>query len=252
MIKNGIKYNLTHSILNLIELNKKYPYFKFNNSEHSSIYLKNNAGFINPRKLIKAQNFIAKKNGADLIDEEFVIKINHSKYPYEIITNKNNIYFSKKIVLTTGAFTNIYDLLPISLNIRLTGNTLLFAEVDKNEIEKLKEMPTIVYVSDIGEQRSYTFPPIKYPNNKYFVKIGGESSFLNEPVLRTKEEILGWYKGNGSLIVKEKLKKNLKLVLPDLNIKSFKIQPCIVTHTSSELPILYNFNKKFTIAIAGN
>ena len=108
-------------------LKEKFPYLGTCPSLEG-VYAARNAGHISPKNLIKAQQLLARQGGCDVMNDvvnritvigsgEFVLETEHSE----------NRIKAKKILLTTGCFTNARELLPYELELKLDlfGITIL-------------------------------------------------------------------------------------------------------------------------------
>ena len=71
-----------------------------------------------------------------------------------------------------------FDLLPRKLALRVKSETIILAEVPHSEVERLETMPA-VNVDYENELLSsiYMLPPIRYPDGRYYVKMGCNNVF---------------------------------------------------------------------------
>ena len=104
-----------------------YPYMKLPLNTWG-ILLKDKAGYINPRKLVIAQQKIAQKYGAVLYSD-IVNEIAKDKSGgYKLTLESGDSLHSKKILLAPGAFVDRRKLLPPGVNpdMNSTTETVLF------------------------------------------------------------------------------------------------------------------------------
>ena len=76
----------------------------------------------------------------------------------------------------------------------LTAQTVAYLEVSDKEAERLKEMPTVV--TNYAYKRldgTYILPPMLYPDEKYYLKLGHHNAF--ERIVHTPEQMESWYQG---------------------------------------------------------
>ena len=72
------------------------------------------AGHISPRNLVEAQTKMARKYGADIVEQEVkTISVNGNSV--EILLRNNEKLYADKVLVATGAFTDACDLRPKSL-----------------------------------------------------------------------------------------------------------------------------------------
>lgn len=133
------------------------------------------AGYVNPRALVQAQLEVAAKHDA-LIVTETAVSIEPTESGVIITTDSGRLLRAKKVLICADAYSN--SLLP-NRELALTTHlvSVLLGEVDTEEAEKLKSMPSIIwrlhnhpYFHSI-----YASPPVSYPDGKRYIKIGGRS-----------------------------------------------------------------------------
>ena len=61
--------------------------------------------------------------------------------------------------------------LPAPLDLWYTAQTVALMQLDAEEAEQLKTMPSMVTQTE-PKQYTYILPPILYPDNKYYLKFG--------------------------------------------------------------------------------
>lgn len=156
------------------ELKRRFPYFQFQKS-HAGLVEGGGAGYVNPRALVQAQLEVAAKHDA-LIVTETAVSIEPTESGVIITTDSGRLLRAKKVLICADAYSN--SLLP-NRELALTTHlvSVLLGEVDTEEAEKLKSMPSIIwrlhnhpYFHSI-----YASPPVSYPDGKRYIKIGGRS-----------------------------------------------------------------------------
>ena len=76
---------------------------------------------------------------------------------------------------------------------------------------------------------TYILPPIRYPDGKYYVKIGHFQSF-EKKLGNDENEMYSWYKSGGSKEASEEMSRFLAHdLMPDLEIINVKTNCCITT-----------------------
>lgn len=208
------------------------------------------AGYINPRELIQAQLEIAKQQGATILPET-VISVETLKSVCKVTANETT-HRAKKVLLTTGAYTNGFNLIEEKLELRVKSETILYAQVSAGEAERLKDMPSVIfdkaykYLDDF-----YLLPPILYPDGKYYVKLGGNTAA--DVSLVTSREMGDWMRKGKSNMFKENFQETLKDMLPDLKIEALQTGRCLVTYTNHRKPYIDGLvNNRLYVATGGN
>ena len=156
---------------------------------------KETAGYINPRKLVQAQIRIAQNRGAEVIPQT-ALDLKQKDSAWEVQTDHGNRYVAEKVLLCTGAFTNA--LLDEPLPFMIYPRTVLFARVDKNQLERFQNMPCIIWDLEPGFEFSdmYLMPPIQYPDGHHYIKIGGDAP--NSLTMEDASKLTEWFQQGGS------------------------------------------------------
>ena len=99
----------------------KFPYLKLPRGT-VAVSVKN-AGHINPRILVKAQQLIARNHGCNILDD-IVDSIENKTFSSVIVrTGSGKTIDAKKVLLATGAFTECRNLLPEGVRPDMTSTT---------------------------------------------------------------------------------------------------------------------------------
>ena len=100
------------------EITSKFPYLDVA-PYGEGVYQAKRGGYVNPRKLVKAQIKVAGKHGCHVIDDVAKHVTEHISTDGSkmllVKTAGGATYYTKKALLATGAFTNIHELLPKQL-----------------------------------------------------------------------------------------------------------------------------------------
>lgn len=171
------------------------------------------AGYISPRGLVKAQQKLAMENNCDIMNGLVVnLMRSRSNFVLQIRPNLEGVVAdsdvviveAKKVIIAQGAYVNFHrqdNLLHEILEVKnkepdltLTTQTVAYLEVPASEAKRLTDiMPTIGTNYIRGQlDGTYILPPIKYPNDKYYLKLGHNDEF--ETIVNSDEAIVDWYK----------------------------------------------------------
>ncbi|OHE74943.1 MAG: hypothetical protein A3F67_10725 [Verrucomicrobia bacterium RIFCSPHIGHO2_12_FULL_41_10] len=222
------------------------------------------AGYLNPRELVKAQLSLFERSGGVLIRGSVThLEKNKLSNLWQLDIRKNGKkgkLYTKKVLIAAGSFINHNKILPDHCKLELhtfTEPNLLF-EVGQDDVNRLHKMPTIITVDpeDTGNNNMsiYLLPPIKYPDDKWYVRIGpGMQPIVKE--LNTLEQMRQWYINQE--ITKQQhafLAKMQQILLPDLKPKSIREACCIIEKTPTHHPYIGQINEdnSLNIVAGGN
>lgn len=229
------------------ELADRFPYFRFV-EDVLALYEKHNAGFINPRNMVKAQTKAAVSAGAAHIPET-VCETRESPSGVEILTQEGNTYHAGKILLAAGYFSRSSEICPIALPVSVYARTIAFFEVDEAERARLATMPTLVFVPPDRSCSPYLLPPILYPDGKFYLKIGGD---LENVPLSNDREIREWFQGEGDPHVRDHLTGLIADLMPGLRYRSVQSGSCVTSYTQTGAPLIQDLSDRIAVLTGGN
>jgi sarcosine oxidase len=258
--------NIPIERMNAESLKDRWPYFKSPDLSEGveGLYESKMAGYLNPRKLVLSQLILFERMGGNLI-RGTVTKVEKNKltslWQLDILQNGElRKIFSKEILIAAGAFVNHNNILPCGYKLDLSAFTepnLLF-EISEKNVKNLQTMPTIITVDpeDTGNNNMsiYLLPPIKYPDGKWYIRIGpGMQPIIQQ--LDTLEEMRKWSieqritdkQRDFLLYMQQKL-------LPDIKFESIREACCIIEKTPSHYPYIGQINedKSLNVVVGGN
>ena len=157
------------SILNSDSIMALFPYLHVDR-DSSCLWQSNQAGCISPRKLVAAQQAIAKSRGCEVIDDTVVsikeLKSASGADVMQISCEAGRKLLTKRVLLCTGAFTNFNNLLPHNKQIEFHPCTTIVVKVEVTEeyAKEKADMPSMVL--RLPNKEVYILPPIKYPDGE--------------------------------------------------------------------------------------
>jgi len=206
------------------QLNERFPYFQFP-KDVRGIFQAKNAGWLDPRKNIAAQNKALETCGGTVVDDTVVAIEKNEKY-ITVKTEKSS-FKCKKCIISTGAFANIGNTIPCPIDYGVVPHTAVLGEISKEQLPSLIGMPTMSYrLGDEPNKFLYFLPPVEYPDGKHYVKIGHA---LGNEMEKDKQSLQDWFHSYGD---KEKipwLTEALKELLPSVTFNKFHSVPCVTT-----------------------
>jgi sarcosine oxidase len=210
-------------------LAERFPYLAF---EPGSVgtYQPHTAGHVSPRSQVRAQVALVQQQGGTVIAE--IVETLHQTAQYiEVHTATGQVYRAEKVLIATGGFCNAKPLLPQPLEVMVYARTIVLMELDAAEVARLRGMPSVIYRPRDTAERCYILPPIRYPDGKYYVKIGGHP---DDPTLHSLAELQQWFQSPGHKQAAQILAAKLHAVIRDLRPVAVHTDSCVTTHTPTE------------------
>ncbi|GIT12593.1 MAG: sarcosine oxidase [Chloroflexota bacterium] len=241
-----ITYDYFH--LNKEKMSSRYSNLKFpDNSEF--ILQTNNAGHISPRRLVKAQiKIFTTLKGTYLPSVVNNIEKTDSSN-FIIQTQDKHEIEAHKILVCGGGFTNFTNILPFDLPIEIRGRTIVMGKINKMKLSDYESYPSIIHKPDIpGRHYTYILPAIKYPDDKYYIKIGGSNYYTS---INSYNESIDWFKSNGNDEEIDAITNELNTIYPKNIFERYRTSTCITTWTKSGYPIIDEIEKNLFVSVGG-
>jgi glycine/D-amino acid oxidase-like deaminating enzyme len=196
------------------------------------LYQPHTAGHVSPRAQVQAQTAVAAQQGATII-RATVHTVRQVDGGVEVSTEEGHTYRGARVLVATGGFSNTKQLLPIPLDLTVYARTIVLAELDHAQVEHLRGMPSIIYRPEAEAERCYILPPIRYPDGKYYVKIGGGP---RSRALHSFDELVAWFRSPGDAQEARQLTELLRTLLPQLRPVSLHTESCVTSYTRTGYP----------------
>ena len=209
------------------------------------------AGYVNPRSLVEAQVKISAMQGVDVV-RETVMELDTSGSGVGIKTDGGQTIRAKQVLVAAGAWTEY--LTGTKLGLVPTPRTVTLAQIDADEAERLKNMPTIIWYEGVDNpniEGVYILPPIKYPDGNTYIKLGGALRNIDYP--QDAQTLNRWFHGDGSSVEARALEQELRRVVPGLRTVSVHARTCVVTNrVNANVPLIEPIvDGKVMVAAAG-
>ncbi|MGW0394388.1 NAD(P)/FAD-dependent oxidoreductase [Streptomyces sp. NPDC003042] len=221
------------------------------------------AGYLNPRRLVKAQLDLTVASGGRLLRGSVTSVRKDMAGLWRIHGTAQDGAFelqARKVLIASGSLINHSDALPAGyrLDLHVFTEPNLLLEVGGDQLRRLSGLPTVVTVdpADSGNDNMslYLLPPIRYPDGKWYVRIGPAMQPLVQE-LRTQEEIRSWY-GRERITAEQSrfLLRMMRLLLPGLEPASVREACCVVDKTPSRYPYIGHLDEdeSVTVVVGGN
>lgn len=207
------------------------------------------AGVINPRSFVANHLAIAERNGAAVI-RETVVAVDKAPTHWCLTTDQGRNLTARNVLLSVGAYTNCFDLVPRQLDLRVKSETVVLLEVPLREAHRLRDLPAISYriespsISDI-----YIVPPLLFPDGRYYLKLGANTD--SDSILPDLEAIQQWMMA-GRDEARRDMREAVFDLIPDLDVVSARAKRCLVTYSAHGLPYVDRLDEGLFVATAGN
>jgi sarcosine oxidase len=153
------------------------------------------------------------------------------------------------IVLATGGWAGVAPLSDARPAMSVYQRTVLLAEITPQEAARFSAMPSLIYVPEEQMTDLYLLPPIRYPDGRIYLKIGGEST---SPQAQDEAALNAWFKTAGSAEAGAVLEAELRKLMPDLKIMRTTTAACAVSFTATGYPYIARLDSDTTLLTGGN
>ncbi|MCI9864965.1 FAD-dependent oxidoreductase [Rhizobium skierniewicense] len=235
-------------VLDTSGLSARFPMFDLPDDHHGWFEARN-AGYVNPRALVKAQIAIAERQGTKLI-RETAVRIADTASGVEVVTDAGQRYTADKVIVAAGGFTNMADLLPSTVDMAATGRTIAFFELDEEKQRVFAAMPSTIVLAENADDIVYILPPVRYPDGKIYLKIGGESE---KGRLETLAQAVSWFHSDGTESEVAFLVKRAMQLMPGLEGCPVTSGSCVASITRTGYPYIgYTQSSNIAVLTGGN
>jgi sarcosine oxidase len=230
------------------DLGRRFPMFSLP-TDFSGYFEKRNAGHINPRALVKAQCVVAQQQGATLI-RETVERVVDASSGVEVTTREGRRYTADKVIVAAGGFTNMAHLLPAPVDMAATGRTVVFFELNVDKQAAFSGMPSTIVLAGREDDIVYILPPVRYPDGKIYLKIGGEGE---KGRLETLDEAIAWFHSDGGQAEVAHLIEIAIRLMPSLKGCPITSGSCVASITRTGYPYIgYTQSSNIAVLTGGN
>jgi len=228
-------------------LRKRFPYLRYTPGS-SAVLQSKDAGYINPRRLLEAQQKISIAKGTTLV-RDVVTNLRRDDDQVLINTQSGDTLRANKVLVATGAYTNASGLLPNKLDVNIRAAMIMESEVAPGTEAAY---PTTLYAKTDGEEEFWglLMPPIVYPNGRSYIKT--MDGYYGPAPLEGYEVLGNWSRSNGHEDHHEVLRRALREVFPSLDLLSTHFKPCLIMDTASHYPYIDMVDDRIGLVVGGN
>lgn len=227
------KLEVETQILDDAALREQFPYFSFE-AGCEGVFERKNAGYVDPRELVRAQIIIAEKYGVTRIDD-IAVRVRQNGNVTTVTTASGQSYTAEKVLVAAGGFSVAEGLLPQKLNMQVYGRTVAFFEIPDDELDHYAGMPSLIYEPADPRKHIYLLPPVRYPDGKVYLKIGGEPVDI---VLNGEHEIRNWFRAGGSPKVRDDFSEIIETLVPAIDRSRISMAACVTSYTPNGFPAI--------------
>jgi sarcosine oxidase len=221
------------------ELAERFPYLGLT-AGMRGYFEPRDAGYISPRRLVRAQTIAAERAGAKVIAEP-ALGISESGSGVTIRTRSGDVE-AERVLVAAGGHTQ--SLLGRSLGFTVYARTAALFRLGAAETQRLAGMPSMRCFGPKGDN-PYILPPVPYPDGHTWLKLGGDPI---DVALESEADIKDWFRSGGSHAVADGLERQIVARLPGLDFEERRVVPCMTTFGKTGLPCIGPLSPRVTLA----
>ncbi|KPH08920.1 UNVERIFIED_ORG: sarcosine oxidase [Rhizobium aethiopicum] len=229
------------------DLGQRFPYLAAD-PDFTGYFERKRAGHINPRALVRAQARLAEQGGVSLI-EAVATSVRDAGSHVEV-TAGGRSYSAERVLVAAGGFSNFNALLPRPVDTRVMARTVVFYEIGAREMAIFGDMPSTIVLGDREEDHIYILPPVRYPDGKTYLKLGGDTEMLS---FRALEDVGAWFRSDGCVAEREHLARVALKLMPALAGCPVTSGPCVANFTPTGYPYAgFTQSPRIAVLTGGN
>ena len=239
----------TMSELSPAVIKHRFPYFNLD-PEVRVMFQEGEGGTINPRGYVSAMTKRATQLGCDVIDG-FATKIEIVNTGVQVSTADGGVIHAEHVMLSTGAYAAFDQLSPVHVPLRTNKHTLVLVEIPESVATgEFADMPSLMSQPTGDRIPTFVLPPLKYPDGKFYLKIGIEGS---RPAARNMSELNTWFRSGDDPGLNNSLIEELVTLVPSINHTNWKWLACVTTDTPDRRPVVDLVEEgKICLQVGGN
>ena len=228
-------------------LAERFPEFSFPDGI-LALHEPDAAGWIDPRAHVAAEVAAGQTAGVVVHRTEVARLVEVSGSVTAHCANGTTIQ-GKKAIVACGPFSKAEGLLPEPLPMKVYARTIAFFELAAAEAARLARMPSVIYVPPGGQTDPYILPPVRYPDGKTYIKIGGDPA---DSVLTSVSEMKDWFRTDGDPQAGAVMAETLLGLMPDLAYEGITFGSCATSFSPHGNPFAYHQSDAIMALTAGN
>jgi sarcosine oxidase len=228
-------------------LRRSFPYFGFEQG-CEAVHEAGDAGYINPRALVAAQSRLAERQGVCLIGET-AVSVREEQGIAVVVTAEGKRYQADRVILAAGGFSIADGLLPRAVEMSVYARTVTFFHVPEDELQQFAGMPSLIYEPRDTRDHIYMLPPVRYPDGKVYLKIGGDPDDL---LVGADADMRAWFRSGGRSSVRDHHARIIEKLVPQIDRSRISTGACVVSKTPTGYPaIAFTDSSKIAVLTGG-
>lgn len=193
------------------------------------------AGVINPRLLVANQLSAAERGGVSVV-RDIVRGLTLGGEDVEAALGSGRRLRCRRVVVAAGAYVNSFGLLPRPAAVAAVGITAHFFEVGAAALPELADLPGMLWFDDPdGDAFVYTLPPVRYPDGRWWFKVGGHRE---SGPLEGRAAIDEWHRTDGGGMGFDAVQQWVAERVPLLAGTGRHSIGCVITEHPSGMPVI--------------
>jgi sarcosine oxidase len=206
------------------------------------------AGYINPRALVSAQLRLAERQGAQRIAQT-VVSVRDEGGLAVVLTAEGGRYTAEKAMVAAGGFSVAPGLLPQPLRMSVYARTVTFFEIADADLARFAGMPSLIYEPRDPSRHIYVLPPVRYPDGRTYLKIGGDPDDLQ---VGDDAAMRAWFRTGGRDSVRDHHVDIMKTLVPAVDGMRISTAACVVSKTPTGYPaVAYTRSPRIAVLTGG-
>jgi len=233
-------------------LRLRFPYLHFPPNA-KAVWEPQRSGYISARRLVKAQTCSATSSGCDRVEAEAERIVDEDGRGFcTVHLRGGGVVRARKVLLACGAFTNgPAALIPEGKSLELNNTTTQTVHFSLSEADaaRLQKMPSLIAKFD--HWWAYVLPPIRYPDGRIVLKLGGARTAAATPVtgasnaslagtrpLASPADLIEWYRTAGEPAATAEMAEMLRSLIPEVEPLEVRSDACANCRTPTGLPYI--------------
>ncbi|HEX2147382.1 MAG TPA: FAD-dependent oxidoreductase, partial [Pseudorhizobium sp.] len=227
-------------------LRQRFPCFAFPEGSEG-VLEERNAGYINPRQLVRAQTRLAERQGTTVI-RETAAAVREEAGQAVVTTAEGRVCFAERVLVAAGGFSINEALLPRRLALDVYARTVAFYEVDEGALDRWGNLPSLIWKWSEEDDGIYLLPPVRYPDGRFYLKIGGDP---DDSLLERESDVRSWFRSGGRESTHRHLTQVMERLMPDLDLARTSRAACVTSFTPTGYPAISMASPRIGVLAGG-
>lgn len=205
-------------------------------SNYEGVFEDAPSGHLNPRKMVRAQTTVAQQQGAEVI-RALVVRMRDCGASVEAVLQDGRVISAEKVLLTTGAFINSFDLAERKLAVKPESIMSVLGEVSAETAAKYADLPPLNY-KNMGSALPHLsiLPPLRFLDGRHYIKIVPSSEI--DQNLPSHNALTSWFKQDDPYVYMRDIQQTMEQLLPQIDFLDWRTKPCVVCFTPTWKPMI--------------